>query len=115
MQMKSSRKFEKKVIERVSTQIEIRQVHLSNLINTIEDVVKNILSLYKNLCDVKLFTKENQDFIDRKLVDLRASTHSLNMDPSSSSNYFNKLTFYQGRLAELLVNNGTLRAKFNSI
>lgn len=55
----SEKKFEKKVLEKVSTEISIRQVELSNIVNNVEGVVQNIQNLYKILCDVPRFTHYN--------------------------------------------------------
>ena len=41
------KKIEKKVIEKVSTNA-ARQVHLSNLVNNVEEIDKNNHYLYKN-------------------------------------------------------------------
>ena len=53
------------MIAKVTTKIVIKKVHLSTLVNNVEEVVKNIHYLYKKLYDVKLFTKDNQELIDR--------------------------------------------------
>ena len=55
----SEKKFEHKVLEKVSTKLAIRKVDLSNLTIELERILKLIHSFNMKLCDVELFTLEN--------------------------------------------------------
>ena len=81
-----------KVLNKVSTDIAVKQVEISSLVTNLEEVVHNAHSLYKKLCNVEEFTKDNQDLIDKLQLDLKSTRHSLSMDASSNSIHFNRLT-----------------------
>ena len=77
----------------MSTKISIRQVELSNLVNNIEEVVKNVQILYKKLCDVLRFTQVIQGKNKKVLLDLKSMGHSMSMYGSSTSIHFNTKFF----------------------
>ena len=47
----SEKKFEKKVLEKVSTIIALRKVELLTLVQNLEAILKKIQDLYNILCD----------------------------------------------------------------
>ena len=52
----SKRKFQGKVNEKISSEIELSQVELATKKDQVTKVLGNILSLYTKLCDPTLFT-----------------------------------------------------------
>ena len=52
----SERKFQGKVNVKISSEIALSQVELATKIDHVTEVLGNILSLYKKLCDPTLFT-----------------------------------------------------------
>ena len=52
----SKRKFEGKVNEKISNDIELAQVELAKKFEKVKTVLENIFSLYKKLCDFTFFT-----------------------------------------------------------
>lgn len=105
----SEKKVETKVLEKVSIEIVIKQVELSTLVHNLEEFIKNVHSLCKNIWNVESFTKENQDSINKIQEDLKSIGYSLSMDANSRSIHFNRLTFSQGRLAELMAKDRNIR------
>ena len=66
----SQRKFHTKVLEKISSDIALRQVDLATKMESVKKVLENIFSLYTKLCDVNLFTREVQRAIDQLQGDL---------------------------------------------
>ena len=89
----SGRRFEHKVLEKVSCETTIGQVDISNLVIQLEEILKTIHSLYMKLCDVESFTLKNQCFIDLLHVDMQESVVSMGRKASSRSLSYNKLIF----------------------
>ena len=56
----SKRKFDHKVLEKVSQECVHRKVDLSNIVTQLDFFLKAIHTLYMKLCDVEFFTLENQ-------------------------------------------------------
>lgn len=108
----SEKKFEHKLLEKVSIEIAIKQDELSNIVNIVEGFLQIIFSLQRKLCDFEFFTLENQQSNDKLQAVLKSSGHSLSRDTSSSSMNFNRLSFTQGRLAKLQAKDYNMRDKF---
>ena len=58
-------------MENISSTIALRQVDLSNNMESVKKVLDNIFSLYRKLCDVDIFTKETQQLINQLEGDLQ--------------------------------------------
>ena len=54
----SERKFQGKVNQKISSDIELSQVELATRIKKVKKVLENIFSLYRKLCNPTLFTQE---------------------------------------------------------
>ena len=52
----SEKKFQAKVNEKISSEIELSQVELAKKIAKVKEVLENIFSLYTKLCDPSIFT-----------------------------------------------------------
>lgn len=67
----SSRKFQTKVNENLSSAIALSQVELATKIGSIKKVLENIFSLYTKLCNIILFKEEDQYHIDNLEGDMK--------------------------------------------
>ena len=54
----SEKNFHGKVNEKIASEIALSQVELENKIEKVKEVLENIFSLYKKLCDFTYFTQE---------------------------------------------------------
>ena len=59
----SEKKFQAKIIEKISSEIALSQVELANKIEKVKKVLENIFSLYTKLCDPTIFTQEKSQII----------------------------------------------------
>ena len=57
------KKFQKKVNEKISSDIAIPKVPLATMVEDVKKVLENILSLYTKLYNPSLFTQENRNHI----------------------------------------------------
>ena len=107
----SEKKFQGKVNEKIASEIAISQVELAKKITTVKQVLENIFSLYKKLCDFSYFTQETRQRITTLEGNLNISSLQLPKDPSQSEKYFNLTLRTQKELAELQSEESTTKAK----
>ena len=88
-------------MEKVAAKIVVRQVELSNLVNTLKKVTQNVHTLFRKLCDTSTLTKDINGRLDRLKDDLQNNANALTVDASSSAVHLSKLNFQLGRLTEL--------------
>ena len=56
----SEKKFQAKVNEKISSEIALSQVEISNKTKKVKKVLENVLSLYTKLCDPTVFTQDTK-------------------------------------------------------
>lgn len=76
------RQYDNKVMEKVSAEIDVNMVELSNWANDVEKGISTINSLFRKLCCVLAFTKEIRDQMDKIDVDLQRSESKFILDAS---------------------------------
>lgn len=74
-----------------------------------EEVVVNAHSLLTKLCNVEQFTEDNQRLVDQLQQELKSASQSLSVDVENSSKHYAKIMHTQGRIAELMANDGKIR------
>ena len=107
----SEKKFQGKVNENIASEIAISQVELAKKIGTVKQVLENIFSLYKKLCDFTYFTQETSQRISALERNLNISSMQLPKDPSQSENYFAQTLCTQQELANLTIEESNIKAK----
>lgn len=100
--LKAEKKFEHKILEIVSGKIAIDQIKLSNLIQTLEEILANVTKLFEKLCDVPSFTQDIKVKLQKIDSDTKASAGKLALEPSTSSVHFGKINYLTDLQAELL-------------
>lgn len=111
----SEKKFENKVLEKVSTIILVIKVEFQALVQILEEIVNKMKDMYNILCVAPRFTNEFQANIQKIQVDMNLSRKSISQLACSSSMHYNRLLFAQGRLVELHTTNRRMHSKLISI
>lgn len=97
------RKFGKKVVEKVSKEIQIKQVELSTLINDLEKLFTKVNTLFFKLCNfIHSYYKTIMETVDKIDVNLLKENKTLILDESSSSVYFTQINCLQGKQSKQL-------------
>ena len=107
----SEKKFQGKVNEKIASEIALSQVELAKKIATIKEVLENIFSLYKKLCDFTYFTQETSQRISALERNLNISSMQLPKDPSQSEKHFAQMLRTQQELATLTTEESNIKAK----
>ena len=66
--------FETKMLNKVSAEIAIKQVEMSKLVKETKKLVVNGQSLQAKLCNVELFTEENQRLLETLKQEISATS-----------------------------------------
>lgn len=111
----SERRFETKMMNKVSTEIVVKQVELSTLVKETKILVVNGKSLLAKLCSVELFTEENQHLLENLKKEISATSQSLTLDPDTITGHYVEVMQTQGKLAELMANDGKIHSCLLSI
>ena len=108
----SEKKFQGKVNEKIASEIALSQVELAKKIAIVKEVLENIFSLYKKLCDFTYFTQETSQRISGLERNLNISSMQLPKDPSQSEKNFAQTLRTQQELATLTIEESNIKAKF---
>lgn len=85
--LKAERKFENKVLEKISKKIAINQVELTNLITVLERILAKIVKLFGKLSDVPNLTQDVKNKLQKIGEDFKGSVAQLALNPSTSSSH----------------------------
>ena len=107
----SERKFQGKVNQKIASEIALSQVELAKKIEKVKEVLENIFSLYKKLCDFTYFTQETSQRIFALEINLNISSIQLPKDPSQSEKHFVQMLRTQQELATLTTEESNIKAK----
>ena len=105
----------KKVLENISSAIALRQVNLATKMESVKKVLEKFFTLYTKLCNVDLFTKENQQAIEHLQGNLQLTGSILKLSPDNSQIHFQRLLMTQSRLSKLQATNANIRYTLISI
>lgn len=111
----SERKFQGKVNQKISGEITLSQIALTNKVEDVKKVLENIFSLYAKLCDPTLFTQDTRHRIMSFKRNLSISSTQLPKNPAQSEKHFNALLLSQSQLVVLTAEEATVRAKLTQI
>ena len=84
----SEKKFQGKVNEKIASEIALSQVELAKKVEKVKEVLENIFSLYKKLCDFTYFTQETSQRISTLERNPNIYSMQLPKDPAQSEKYF---------------------------
>ena len=87
----SEKKFQGKANEKIASEIALSQVELANKIEMVKQVLWNIFSLYKKLCDFSYLTWETNQRIMSLERNLQISSIQLPKDPTQSEKHFSQM------------------------
>ena len=107
----SEKKFQGRVNEKIASEIAISQVELAKKITIVKQVLENIFSLYKKLCDFSLFTQDTSQRIAALERNLNIASLQLPKDPSQSEKYFAQTLRTQQELATIQAEESNIKSK----
>ena len=87
----SEKKFQRKVNEKISSNIALTQVALATKVEDVKKVLENIFSFYTKLCNPSLFTHETRSHILSLESQITSSSAKLPMNPAQSEKHFRTL------------------------
>lgn len=102
-------------MDKISSAIALRQVDLSTKMESVKKFLDKILSLYRKLHNVDIFTKENQQSIEQLQGDLQLIGTTLRQSPNTSQVNFKRLLLTQSRLAEFQAKDANIQSNFINI
>ena len=97
----SEKNFQGNVNEKIASEIALSQVELGKKKAIVKEVLENIFSLYKKLCDFTYFTQETSQRISAFERNLNISNMQLPKDPSQSEKHFAQMLHTQQELETL--------------
>ena len=107
----SKKKFQRKVNEKISSEITLTQVELAKKVEKVKEVLENIFSLYSKLCDFSYFTQETRQRILSLEGNLKVSSSQLPKDLAQSEKHITTFLQTQRELVVLIVEEANIKAK----
>ena len=107
----SKKRFQKKVNEKISSEIALSQVELAKKVEKVKKILENIFSLYSKLCDFSYFRQESSQIILSLERNLKVSSTQLPKDPTQSEKHFATMLHTQKELAILTLEVANIKAK----
>ena len=96
-------------MEQIAQKIAIHKIELSTSLSSLESTYNNVSTLFGNLCDISIFTKDIKEKLAKIDEDMKASARQLQLDPSSSFSHFSKIRFLTNKQAKLLREDARIR------
>ena len=111
----SKRKFQGKVNEKISSDIELSWVELAKKIEKVKTILENVFLLYRKYCDFSYFTQETSQRILSLEQNLNISSMQLPKDLAQSEKHFSQSLHTQKELAMLTTKEANIKAKLIQI
>ena len=83
MEERLEQKYEFKLAEKISQEVALKKVKLSELVSTIEPIISEAIILIQKLCTLDQLTQEYTDQIEKIDFDLKSSVQSLTSNEES--------------------------------